>query len=77
MVVEVPDEIEDALAEAAQRFGVTPESFVVDTLRARLAEVAQEPPIDEWEARLDSIAIPAGVSLSGEATSRESLYDLP
>ena len=75
MVVNVPDEIEDALAEAAQRFGVTPESFVVDTLRARLAEVAQELPIDEWEARLRGIAVYAGVSLSDEATSRDSLYD--
>jgi hypothetical protein len=75
MVVKVPEEIEDAVEEAARELGVTPEGFVIDTLRARLAEVTQNLPCDPWESLLVGVGLPAGVSLSDEATTRESLYE--
>lgn len=75
MVITVPDEMEDALEEAAQRIGVRPEDFVLDALRAKLANTVRREPRDAWEALLLSVGSPAGVSLSDEATSRESLYD--
>ncbi len=75
MVISVPREIEDALEEAARRLGVTPESFVLDVLRAKLAGEKQQIPRDAWEELLLSVGSPAGISLSDEATSRESLYD--
>ena len=75
MVITVPPEIGDALAEAARKLGVTPESFVLDTLRAKLAASTQQAPRDVWEDLLLSAGSAAGTSLSEEATSRESLYD--
>ena len=75
MIIIVPAEIEDALEEAARKLGVTPEGFVLDTLRAKLAAAMQEEPHNGWEAMLHSAGSPAGVSLSDEATGRENLYD--
>ena len=75
MVITVPTEIEDALEEAARELGVTPENFVLDTRRARLAASQQQALRDAWEDLLISAGSPAGISLSDEATSRENLYD--
>lgn len=75
LVIKVPAEMEDALAKAAQRHGITPEGFVIETLKATLTAIQEEPRLDAWEATLLRIGVPAGVSLSDEATSRETLYD--
>ncbi len=75
MVIMVPEEIEDALSEAARRHGVTPENFVLDTVRARLITSQEDSRVDPWEDLLLRIGVPAGVSLSDEAAGRESLYD--
>ena len=74
MVIIVPSDLEDALAEAARQQGVTPEGFVLDTLRAKLV-TSQQPSQDAWEALLLSAGSPAGISLNDEATGRDSLYD--
>ena len=44
MIIIVPAEIENALEEAARKLGVTPEGFVLDTLRAKLVAAMQEGP---------------------------------
>ena len=75
MVITVPGEIEEAVVEAARQLGVTPEGFVLDTLRARLASAGPQTAPDAWETLLHSAGSPAGVSLNDEATSREQLYD--
>ncbi len=75
MTIALTPDIEDALAEQARRQGTTPEQFVLNTLREKLAPVMLDTPRDEWEALLLSVGSPAGVSLSDEATSRDSLYD--
>ena len=82
MIITLPPDIENALAEQANKRGMTPERLVLDTLREQLMPVTlaplgvtQVPPYDEWEALLLSVDSPAGVSLSDDATSRESLYD--
>jgi hypothetical protein len=82
MIITLPPDIENALAEQAHKRGRTPERLVLDTLREQLilvtpthGGVRQEPPCDEWETLLLSIGSPAGVSLSDDATGRESLYD--
>ena len=82
MTITLPPDIENALAEQAHKRGMTPERLVLDTLREQLmlvtpthGGVTQEPPCDEWETLLLSVGSPAGVSLSDDATSRESLYD--
>ncbi len=74
MVIRIPDDIEADLVQAARKLGVTPEGFVLDTLRARLG--AQ--PVDgrdDWDVLLLAAGSPAGVSLPDEATTREALYD--
>jgi hypothetical protein len=75
MVVHLPDEIEDAVSAAARRLGVTPEGFVIEALRARLAEETRDRASASWKKSLHRVGSPAGISLSDEATSRESLYD--
>ncbi len=75
MVITIPAEMEDALMEAARELGVTPETLVIDTLQTNLAAREQRAPHDRWEDLLRSVGSPAGVSLSDEATSRETLYD--
>ena len=75
MVVFIPEDIENALVEAARAQGISPERFVRDALRAKLS--ATTPPVvhGEWEALLFSVGSPAGVSLSDESTDREKLYN--
>jgi PHD/YefM family antitoxin component YafN of YafNO toxin-antitoxin module len=59
--------IREGLAQADRGDG-RPAEEVFAELRRRLAD-------ESWEESLDSVGLPAGVSLSDEATSRESLYD--
>ena len=75
MTITLTPEIENALVEQARNRGTTPERLVLDALREKLVPVTLEPPRDEWEAQLVSAGSPAGVSLSDEATSSDSLYD--
>jgi hypothetical protein len=82
MTITLTPDIANALQVQAQKQGTTPQHFVLKILRERLALALPEtttdsiePPADAWEAMLQSVASPAGVSLSDEATSRESLYD--
>ena len=72
MTVELPPEVEQAIAEQAKRQGTTPEALVVDTLRRKFEPIVAR---DEWEARILSIGTDCGVSLSDEAVSSEGLYD--
>jgi hypothetical protein len=76
MVLNLPEQLEAALREEAQRRGVAPEVLVVDPLRERF--LPKKPPIepqDEWERRLLGLAIDCGVSPPNEALSSEGLYD--
>jgi hypothetical protein len=81
MIIALPPDIENALAEQARKRGTTPERLVLDTLREQWipgtghAEGTREPLGDEWEALLLRVGSPAGISLSDDATSRESLYE--
>ena len=72
MTVQLPPEVEQAIADQAKRRGLTPEALVVDTLRQKFEPLV---PRDEWEARLLSIGKDYGISLSNEAVSSEGLYD--
>lgn len=74
MVIKVPADIEADLVQAARKLGVTPEGFVLDTLRARLANAPVDGR-DDWDVLLLAAGSRAGVSLPDEATTREALYD--
>ena len=68
-------EIADEIIEQARKHGTTPEKFVLDAVREKLAHAAHELSNDEWTQLIKNIGAPAGVSLSDEAVSSESLYD--
>lgn len=76
MVIELDPNLEAALAELARKRGVAPEVVALEALRERfLPRDLVDPPRDEWERRLRSIATDCGVSLSDWAVSRESIYE--
>jgi hypothetical protein len=78
MTIQLPPEIEAAVAQEAERLGTTPQSFVEQTLRARLSiqlPAGLKPEVAAKLNRLLSIARPCGISLSDEDLSSERLYD--
>lgn len=76
MTIILAPEIERALNEHLPQLGTTPEGFVTEAVREKLASLPSKKMTDEeWVARLRALAVPAGVSLSDEAVSRESLYE--
>lgn len=75
MTIILAPEIERALTEQAYRMGKTPEGFVLEAVQEKLAVTSTAMTDEEWIARLRGLAVPAGVSLSDEAVSRESLYE--
>lgn len=76
MTIILAPEIERALNEHLPQLGTTPEGFVTEAVREKLASLPPKQMTDEeWIARLRALAVPAGVSLSDEAVSRESLYE--
>jgi hypothetical protein len=74
MIISIPSELESALEQVASRHGVTPEQWIVDTVRTTLA-ITSPTPADAWEELLFNVGSPAGVSLSDDATSRNCIYD--
>ena len=84
MTITLTPDVENALAEQARRQGTTPEQIVLDTLREKLAAVSGEmgeskgkddiEPRDDWEKLVLGVGVATGVSLSDEATSRETVY---
>lgn len=76
MTIILAPEIERALNEHLPQLGTTPEGFVTEAVREKLASLPRKAMTnEEWVALLRSVATPAGVSLSEEAVSRESLYE--
>ena len=77
MTIRLTSDLEEMIRRCADERRVTPEAVVVDALRERFLpplSSAREP-LDEWKARLRSVATHCGVSLSDEAVSSEGLYD--
>ena len=74
MTIELTPELEAAVAAEAKRLGTTPEDMMLSALRAQFPALFLPPPADDWHARLRAVAVNAGVSLSDEDLSRESLY---
>lgn len=78
MVVALNSEMEKAVKEQAERTGKTPEEVVNEALRRGLLPDYREqlpPPRNEFERRLRNLALPAGVSLTNEQLSRETIYE--
>jgi hypothetical protein len=80
MTITLTPDLEQALAEHAQRRGTTPESLVVLVLRekfvlSRPGPLVPPQALDEWERTLEEAASPCGVCLPDEAVSSEGLYD--
>lgn len=80
MTITLPPEIEEALASEARRQGTTPEALLLDLLRAKLLDARHPSPStfqaqDDWEARVLSVGLDRGVSLSHEAVSSDEIYD--
>ncbi len=80
MTITLTSEIENALMEQARKQGTMPERLALDSLHERFVEsgVSNVPqliePRDDWERLLASAASDAGVSLSDEQVSRETIY---
>ncbi len=90
MIITLTPDIEQMLAEEAEKTGTTAEALALDRLQAS-HESSQKrnhvipsfidyrdtlpPPRNDWERRLRSIGTPCGVSLSNEAVSSEGIYD--
>jgi hypothetical protein len=72
MTVQLPPDVEQAIADQAKRQGTTPEALAVDALRQKFAPLV---PQDEWEARILGIGVDCGVSPPDEALTSEGLYD--
>ena len=90
MTITLTPEIEQILAEEAQKTGTTPEELAMERLRASINSSKLgdgvtlsfvdyremlPPPRDEWELRLRSASSPCGVSLSNESISSEGIYE--
>jgi len=87
MTITLTPEIEQALKEKAREKGTTPETLILEKLRAEFTptpvngtlrngeHVLPFEPQDEWERRLLSIGTDCGVSLSNETISSEGIYE--
>ncbi len=74
MTLVLSPELTRLLQQRAQESGMTPEEMAVETLHRSLLG-AKLPPADAqgWAERLKRAASPAGISLSEDALSRETL----
>ena len=76
MTIELSPDMEQAVAAAARRHGLTPEDLVLQAVREKVKNrPALGEPRDDWERLLRSAASPAGVSLTDEQCSSENFYD--
>jgi hypothetical protein len=75
MVITLPQRLEAILVARATERGLTPEALATEVLQRQLEPTALPEPRDEWERRLRSLAINAGVSLSDRDVSSEGIYD--
>jgi hypothetical protein len=78
ITITLTPELEQAAMAEAKRRGIALQELTAEALSALLAASPRQPPevpIDEWERRLEAIAIDCGVSLPDEALSSEALYD--
>lgn len=78
MTITLTPELEQQLTEEAQTKKTTPEALALTKLRLPAPRDYRDtlpPPLNEWHRRLRDLAIPCGVSLTDEQTSREVLYD--
>ena len=75
MVVELPQQVETALARLADQRGVRPEDLALDIIRREVTPIT--PPIaqDDWEQHLFSLAVDCGVSVPDAALSSDGLYE--
>ena len=74
MTVTLSPELEAALADRAQQWGLPPE-VVASEILARHLLPGHFVPRDEWERGLVAAATDCGVSLTDEQLSREVIYD--
>lgn len=66
MMITLTPELERAVAEEAQKRGLTPAEVVVDTLRERFLPKAPfghtEDTLDEWELEISAAAVQVGLA---------------
>jgi hypothetical protein len=76
MVINLPSELEAALARHARQRGVAPEALALDVLRERfISKAPVVEPQDEWERKLFAAAIDCGVSVPDRALSSDGMYE--
>ena len=76
MVINLSQDLETALNEAATQRGIPAEVLAINALRAQFLGVASSlEPRDEWERGLLVAARNCGTSLTNEALSSEGIYD--
>ena len=76
LTITLPPELEVVLTQRARQSGRSPEQIALDTLHRDLLPLAgANEEQTAWLARLGRLASPAGISLSEEALSRETLYE--
>ena len=75
MTITVDAELEEVLRRQAERLGITPEQFAIDTLRRRLVNAYLPPPEDEWHRRLREAAVARVVPAPGTTYSSDEVYD--
>ena len=80
MSINLAPDLERAVTDEARRLGTTPEGFVEQTLRQRIAETRQPKAtaVEDREERLQrllSIVRTYGISHTNESLSSEGLYD--
>lgn len=74
LTLNLPPELEAAIARHSKRREESPEAFVLEVLTNRLLP-GPLVPRDEWERKLANIGVDCGVVLPDEAMSREALYE--
>lgn len=77
MTIQLDPELVARLSEVARNQGRSVEDVALEGLRSQFLDPKPtlDPPRDEWERRLRSLASDYGVSLSDEALGREAIYD--
>jgi hypothetical protein len=79
MVITLPQRLEAILVARANERGITPEALAADALAQTFDKVTSRPDRrlspEELVARIQSVAIDAGVSLSDRDVSSEGIYD--
>ena len=75
MVLDLPQQLESALAEHADRRGVSPAALARDILERHLLQTAAPVALDDWERGLLAAARDCGVSLTDADLSSDGVYD--